>query len=191
MLPFCIRFVYHLVRQTEGLHWGVLLACMSALAVLVVVYLLICRSRTDLSRSIAFHNVVMAAGVLCFTVVLFDFTLGRRAGEVISHAPDLTLFDWVFDPEADRFKQALYAFFNIALFMPVAGFLSVLWDGDGRFVPAVPIVVLLLFGSASVEVVQVTLHLGCFQLEDIVCNLIGAVLGIALARCICRTRAEV
>lgn len=191
MWLFYIRFVYHLVRQTEGVHWGVLFVCMSVLALLLMVYLLVCRVRIDLSRSIVLHNVVMAAGALCFTVILLDFTLGRRVGEVIARVPDLTLFDWLFDPEANRFKQMLYALFNIALFMPVAGFLAALWDRDGRFVPVVSIVVLLLCGSVFVEIAQVLLHLGYFQLEDIVCNVIGTFSGIALARCVCRARAEI
>ena len=188
---FYIRIVYHLVCQTEGVHWGVLFVCMSVLALLLATYLLACHVRIDLSRSIVLHNVVMAAGVLCFTVILLDFTLGRRVGEVIARVPDLTLFDWIFDPGANRFKQMLYALFNIALFMPVAGFLAALWDRDGRFVPVVSIVVLLLCGSVCVEITQVVLHLGYFQLEDIICNVIGTFLGIALARCVCRVRAEI
>ena len=191
MLFVYIRFVYHLVRQTEGVHWGLLFGCLSVLSLLLAAYLVGCRVRPSASLSIALHNAVMMVGVLCFMVALFDFTLGRRVGEVISRVPDLTLFDWVLEPGANRFKQALYALFNVALFMPIAGFLSVLWNRDGGFVSAVPIVIALLLGSACIEVAQVALHLGYFQLEDVVCNCVGSFAGIVLARCACRTRAEI
>lgn len=191
MLSLFVRFIYHLVRQTEGLHWGLLLACFVVLALVFASYHLACWRRPRLACSILGHNMVMLVGAACFLIAVVDVTLGRRVGEVISIAPDLTPFDWLLDPDADLFKQALYALLNVVLFIPLSGFFSALWNSEGSFVRVTPVVGALCVASISIEVAQAALHLGYFQLEDVICNAVGVVLGALLARGVCRTRSEI
>ena len=189
-LLFC-RFIYHVARQTEGVHWGVHFLSLIVLLLVSFSYSLSCHLKPRLSRSVLLRNVVMMVGAFCFLVAVIDLTLGRRVGEAVIRNPELTVFSWIFDSNSNKFKQFLYALFNIALFMPVAAFLSAMWDRQGNFVSESKVLFLLVIGSIAVELSQSYFHLGYFQLEDVVCNSIGIVAGIYIGRCASRTRAEI
>lgn len=157
----------------------------------IVAFLIACRLKPRLACSVPLRNVVMMAGALFFIVALIDLTLGRRVGEPVVREPDLTVFSWIFDSNSNKFKQLLYASFNVALFFPVAAFLSAMWDQQGNFVSASLVLFLLVIGSIAVEYAQSFFQLGFFQLEDVVCNSIGSFFGICVGRGACRTLTEV
>ena len=65
-------------------------------------------------------------------------------------------------------------FWNVVLFIPIGILVSLLFSKRKAFIA----LVLSMFMSCSIEIIQLVLHRGLFEFDDIIHNSLGAFIGI-------------
>lgn len=122
--------------------------------------------------------------LLCWIVVIILGTLGRRTESETQIAPILMPFYSYYIAHRDGQRELLRAnFMNIVLFYP-AGLLSIQllpkrWHAHGRIVPLVCAFVML---SIGIEHIQHHFSLGLAEVDDVIHNGLGALLGTIAGR---------
>ena len=140
------------------------------------------------SAAAAYCSVLYLAGLACFT--LYPLPIGD-AGPGITYGipPQLNPLNFIFDIVKDGWKAVFQTFFNVVLFLPL-GFIA------GRFLqmklPAATILALVV--SCLIETAQLTGLFGIypyayrtFEVDDIIFNTLGGMLGWFCAKLFART----
>lgn len=174
-----LRVLHHLLLETNGVDYLMLFISGILLLLLAIVYLSIdidalnCRIRAVLKNGLVLL-------FLCYCVYfIVSITLLRRSPSESKIV--LIPFTWVFKDGGDSFKSILYDVLNILLFVPFSFFLSSFDFGwSSKTTAIISIVVSLLF-SFCIEAIQYVFALGTFEMEDIICNSFGGVIGSLFA----------
>ena len=137
---------------------------------MVTVILYKCR-RFDKAQSIA------AILLSMYIVVLLYFTVvGRYSHEEYAYKIHF-FYSYRFLLEQFGFQSIRQVVINIAMLVPVGFLLSVIIKGKGKYVI---VLVLCLLLTVFIESMQLLTKCGSFEVDDIINNMIGAVIGILL-----------
>ena len=173
MLSTLEEYIRTSLASVPSTHWLV----MGLLPVLLMAFLL-ARKRTSVYGAIALG--------IAFYIVLFllETALVIRCCDLVAYTSG---FD--FDAEYNRFfRGTIYdrrqIFFNIAVFIPFGFFLSEFLSvikmlGSWRQIGIVTLSGLAL--SLFIESLQLILHVGVFEVTDLVMNTVGAFVGAGLS----------
>lgn len=91
----------------------------------------------------------------------------------------------ILDGEVDLILQILW---NLVLFLPVGLLLMFMLTCKRKWLIAIVFSILLL---TSIEVIQLLFHLGLFELDDIVHNTLGAIIGVCMFNIWCSVRKRI
>lgn len=129
----------------------------------------VCGKRSQSMRQIVFHICVFALLGIYFSYVISLTLSGREAGSRSGYI-NLVLFSTLGSGE----QWKLTGIENILLFVPFGIFVLMLWKVYRRFWN---LGLLAFITSTSIELMQLVTRRGYFELDDIVLNTAGAMLG--------------
>jgi glycopeptide antibiotics resistance protein len=137
-----------------------------------------------LRKKITTYRGVILGLVVFYGLFIFDALVVSRLGRPVSFEPALNLV-----AEYNRLVNGdklfwLFLFFNILAFVPFGFLLFEVLPERGRKQRWGIVVITALGLSLIVESLQWILHVGFFEVTDIVLNTFGAAIGAAVALCL-------
>lgn len=161
--------------QLQGFSWieTVLLAASGIAGYFLLLYLFRGTGGRKLDRMLVFSGSLL---VVCVAVIL-EITLFRRnvAGDGIIHT-ELDFGSLHRDYYAA--ERMVYSLLNVFLFVPFGMAYRLLRRRDGALYVAVMTILTGFCCSFGIELCQLLLHKGYFEMVDIICNTIGCFLGV-------------
>ncbi|MCA0756130.1 VanZ family protein [Paenibacillus sp. N4] len=129
-------------------------------------------------------NLLLALMALGYTLVMSWLLFYRDRYFGTGYAYNLVPFDTIkrYIVHYDHFNFDIWfnnLFGNIVLFIPIGLFLPLLDKKYARLLPLAGATVLII---AAAELVQMLTKVGSFDIDDIILNTLGAMLGLAILR---------
>lgn len=172
-LSALLAFARDILTHVPGFHW----ALMAVISIFLIGILLI-RKRCSVYAAISFGIVVFIGLLLLDTAVFIRYFgfLRHRSGHNLGLAFNRLFYG------SNMAKSEVIS--NWAVFVPLGFFLAEFWDETKRVGVwhRIGCAALVAFGlSLSIECLQLILHVGFFELTDLVMNTVGAFVGASLA----------
>lgn len=177
MLYFVLQVFHHFIVETRGINLLVYFSCYVAVLTMLLVYFSI---DVDLHPKWAECIKRLALLIALCTCVAFIFDIAVFSRNVRVTRVILQPFAWTSECSHEQAKGAIYDIFNMMLFVPYSvlfsNFISVCFKTSVCRSFTLTIVSAGLL-SICVEVLQLKFSLGTFETEDIICNVLGAIVG--------------
>lgn len=126
-----------------------------------------------------------------FALKLLIFSRPPGSERALNLVPFATIVDYVFSGSAATMRFALGNIVgNILIFLPLGAFLAFAWSSA----TAAKRMIVVVLSSVTVEIVQGVFGLGASDIDDVILNSLGGLLGIlafVLLRAILRDRSRV
>ena len=155
------------------------------LIILFVVWVLLHRWSKSLStgKKLMFKLFLTTLFLLWFLIVLSQTVLSRTSGELVINRDFFHhLKNYLFHHGHEEELRTLWM--NVLLFVPGGLLLEVLWPRCFPRWVCIPLTIILLTGlSVGIETVQYRYALGCVEADDVLCNSLGAALGVVIHEC--------
>ena len=173
-----VRVIHHFVHQCQGVSLEYVIGGLLVCDIAVIAYL-ICSNRLK-SRLVRrrLRDIVVLVCFVYWLGVVVDVTLLQRIGTEHATGFEFVPFEWLSEDDHNRFSAMVLDIFNMILFVPLSALLSQVQIGAARRIPLLSIFVFGCLGSIFVEIAQVLLGLGIFETEDLICNVLGVVIGL-------------
>ena len=137
----------------------------------IITVMLYKRRRFDRAQSVA------AILLSLYIVVLLYYTvIGRYSHEEYDYQIHI-FYSYRFLLEQVDFQSIRQFAINLVMLIPVGFLLSVIVKGKGKYVIAL---VLCLLLTVFIESMQLLMKCGSFELDDIINNMVGAVIGVLI-----------
>lgn len=178
MERFWQLFMQLVMEQTEGVSYRMLIITIIIGVILVHICCNIYQKRTG--NAISIKKEVLYMCVVAYACVLFQLTLFRREADSRGGVfLDLNLGALTGDNTSLR--QLGYSILNVAMFMPWGFFVALSRKMDGPVKRIIMSLLICFMSSFMIEVLQLITKRGYFELNDLVTNVIGGLIGIILA----------
>ena len=159
-------------------HYGI------GLALTIVLFVtLICVKRANITKKeILFH----AMFSVYITIVLGGTLFNREIGDSyrIKWIPFWSYYDAIVNKDS---SLAVQIFYNVLVFIPYGILVPKTWIEMRKLIR---IVLGAMIFSLLIELIQYVFRLGLFEFDDIVHNVLGAVIGYIICRCYQQKRVE-
>ena len=179
MLIHVWSFIKIFIEQMDGIRLFDVLFCICIAVVVALSYAFVSNKRNQ-PKSIGFILFVFWAALYFEMTALI--TIIRREPGTDYHSGKIVAYIYIGDLNGDAYsiRQAIYNYLNVALFIPIGFFLKGLRINSKEFKDAIITVFLGFLFSFCIEITQIITKRGNFELNDIVTNTIGAILGVII-----------